>query len=105
MAFYVIEYEYKPQFKFLVEDVRPAHRTFLRELEAQGNLLASGFFRDSAFDGAMLIVKADTAEQALALLENDPFATDDLVENVRVRLWVPTLGPYAQDFDTAFPIS
>ncbi len=105
MAFYVIEYRYNPDMKYLVADIRPAHRTYLRGLEAEGKLIASGFFRDAVFDGAMLIVKADSALEAKNLLDDDPFSLNGLIEDVRARLWVPTIGSYADDFDKDFPFS
>ena len=105
MRLYVIEYRYRPDLKFLVEDMRPAHRTYLRDLQAQGRLITSGFLKDATFDGAMLVVHADTAEDAIALLDEDPFVEAGVVQDVIARQWIPTLGPDAADFDTRFPFS
>ena len=105
MLLYVIEYRYRPELKFLVEDMRPAHRTYLRGLQAQGRLLTSGFLRDATFDGAMLIVRAESASAAIALLDQDPFVEAGVVQGLSARQWIPTLGPDASSFDTEFPYS
>ncbi len=104
MAYYVIEYRYVPGLENLVESFRPAHRTHLRLLESEGQLIASGFLHDSSFNGALLILRAPSAKQAAALLDDDPFITNGLVEDLRVREWVPTLGSHAKTFDVHFPV-
>lgn len=105
MAFYVIEYRYDPALMNLVSDFRPAHRTYLREMEVQGRLISSGFLRDSGYEGAMLIVSAESAADALKLLDEDPFSLNGLIQDIRARQWIPTIGSLAEDFDTQFPIS
>lgn len=102
MAFYVIEYRYNPDLRNLVNDFRAAHRTYLRQLESQGKLVSSGFFKDASYDGAMLIVRATSASEATSLLEEDPFSLNGLIEDVRARQWIPTIGDHAEDFDVEF---
>lgn len=105
MTLYVVEYRYDEELSNLVNDFRPAHREYLRRLQDGGNLVASGFLRDSVFDGAMLILRAETAQDATALLNDDPFVTNGLIHSLRVREWHPTLGDLADDFDKTFPPS
>ncbi|MFT0763392.1 YciI family protein [Scrofimicrobium sp. R131] len=105
MALYVIEYRYDEDLSSLVNDFRPAHREYLRRLQDQGNLVASGFLRDAVFNGALLILNAETAQQATALLNEDPFVTNGLIHSFQVREWHPTLGYLADDFDKTFPAS
>lgn len=106
MPFYVVEYRYVDELKNLVEDFRPAHRTYLRQLEGEGKLVASGFLTDNAaFNGAMLILKAESAREVLDMGEKDPFYTNGLIDDIRIRQWVPTLGSHAKAFDTEFPSS
>ena len=105
MALYAFEYRYKEDLLTLVSDIRPAHRVFMRELEAQGVLIASGFLRDATFNGALAILRADSAADARRLLSNDPFALSDLIHSIVVREWQPTIGAFAEDFDTDFPHS
>lgn len=105
MGFYVIEYRYPSDLKNLVEDFRPAHRTYMRALEKEGRLVASGFLSDASFEGGMVILRADSAHDANALVENDPFYLNGLMEDLKVRRWTPTLGQNAPSFDTRFPFS
>ena len=105
MTLYVVEYRYDEALSNLVSDFRPAHREHLRKLQADGKLVASGFLRDSIFDGAMLIFRADSAQQAREYLDDDPFVTNGLIHSLLIREWHPTLGDMADDFDKAFPSS
>ncbi|MSS83984.1 hypothetical protein FYJ24_04225 [Actinomycetaceae bacterium WB03_NA08] len=105
MALYAIEYHYDQDLLNLVSDFRPAHRAFMRTLEDQGILLASGFLRDATFNGALVILRADSAQHATQLLADDPFSVNGLIHSVIVREWQPTIGDYAEEFDTTFPHS
>ncbi len=105
MAYYVIEYRYNPELKTLVRDARPAHRSFLRNLESTGVIIGAGFFKDVSFDGGMAIMRADSAVEAETLFSQDPFMVAGLLEDVRIRQWIPTIGRLAANFDTEFPIS
>jgi Uncharacterized protein conserved in bacteria len=105
MALYAFEYRYDEDLLALVNDIRPAHRTFMRELEAKGVLIASGFLRDATFNGALAILRADSAADARKMLSDDPFAINGLIHSIIVREWQPTIGAYAEEFDTDFPHS
>ncbi len=105
MCLYVIEYRYDEDLINVVNDFRPAHREFLRGLESDGVLLASGFLRDAIFNGALIILRADSAAHANELMTQDPFITNGLIHSIKIREWHPTLGPYAEGFDVEFPSS
>lgn len=105
MTIYAIEYRYDESLPRLVSDTRPAHRQYLRELQAENILLAAGFLRDAVFDGALLIVRADSAAEVQALLERDPFEINGLIHSVQIREWEPTFGTYSKGFDREFPSS
>lgn len=83
--------------------VRPDHRAFLAELYAAGTLLASGPFTGPTVgpegegepDGALLLVRADDAAAAAALLDRDPFATQGLITHRAVRPWDAVFGPWS----------
>lgn len=106
MGLYAVEYVYDPHLENLIQEVRPHHRTFLRRLFEQGKLVTSGYLRDTAMhEGALLIVRAPSAQAALALLEDDPFRHGGFIVERRVREWTPTIGELAEDFDTDFPAS
>ncbi|MDO5035194.1 MAG: YciI family protein [Actinomycetaceae bacterium] len=107
MHTYAVIYEYEPQLLSLIDNWRPAHRTYLRDLHKQGKLFTSGHLRDSAHAGALLIMRTDSAQEARELLEQDPFFKHGLVTNIIVREWKPTIGDLAERFSnvTDFPIS
>lgn len=75
-----------------IAELRPSHRTFLRGLHETGALLASGPYLDGA--DALLIVRADDADAALALLEDDPFFGAELIASRSARPWNPVIGPW-----------
>lgn len=105
MAFYVIEYSYDHALDSLIQDFRPAHRQFLRELNAAGVVVASGFLRDAMTTDALIIMRADSATDALTELEGDPFFVNGFILERRAREWTPTIGEHAEEFDTEFPFS
>ena len=107
MRTYAVNYEYEPQLLSLIDDWRPAHRTYLRKLHAEGKLFSSGHLRDATSAGALLIMRTNSGREARELLEQDPFFQHGLVTNIVVKEWQPTIGDLAERFDTTvdFPIS
>ena len=75
------------------QEVRPSHRKFLTSLE--GALLCAGPFGPEEAAGALLLFRASSADDVLALIEMDPFRVQDLVASVEVRRWQPSLGTLA----------
>lgn len=94
MAVYAVTYDYDER-DAVRDAVRPDHRAFLRLLNERGVLLASGPLTDGETPGAMLIVRAEDADSALAALEPDPFWQAGLVAGRRARGWDPVIGPWA----------
>ncbi|OON77294.1 YciI family protein [Streptomyces tsukubensis] len=80
------------------DEFRPAHREHLAALAAEGVNLASGPYTDAATPGALLLYRAESAEEALAHTERDPFRVNGLVAEVSVRPWNPVLGTAASAF-------
>jgi len=77
------------------DEVRPAHRAFLAGLAEAGSLLASGPLADDGHaPGALLIVAADSDEQAASMLDDDPFVRDGLIAARVIREWVQVYGPW-----------
>lgn len=101
MPVFAVQYTYAPRSGDL-DAVRPRHRAFLADLLAAGSLLASGPFDlaegrsepPSGDAGALLLVRADDAAAALALLDPDPFHQAGLITRRNARGWVPVLGPF-----------
>ena len=54
-----------------IQQIRPAHREYLKSLLAQGKLVAAGPFTDDS--GALIIYEANSPEEAEQLLQGDPF--------------------------------
>lgn len=112
MPTYAVQYEYDDRHD-VQDDVRPAHRAFLRALLEDGALLASGPLRgDAAHDraaapgsadtptgpapaGALLLLRADSAHAALRLLDADPFRGAGVIAARSAREWDPVIGPFA----------
>ncbi|MDR7085582.1 uncharacterized protein YciI [Aeromicrobium panaciterrae] len=97
MAYFATTYRYNDDVERRGE-VRPAHRDYLAGLTERGQLQVSGPFSDGEPGGALLVFVADTAADARALIDADPFVLDGLVAEVVVREWTPVSGVLAQQF-------
>jgi uncharacterized protein YciI len=98
MAVFAITYVYAPDSTAARDEHRPAHREYLSGLTEQGVNLCSGPFGAEDAPGALLLFRAGSREEALALTEKDPFRLQGLVREVDVREWLPVLGPLAEHF-------
>lgn len=119
MPVFAVQYAYVDRPEAL-DEVRPRHRAYLADLLAQGTLLASGPYRsgqgmswsdgggqdgggldggglDGGGPGALLLVRAESAQAAAELLEADPFNVAGLIERRGVRGWVPVMGPFSDE--------
>jgi len=65
--------------------VRPAHRAYVAELHARGEIRMSGPFADD--DGALLVYEAADRAAAEALIAADPYRTEAVVDEVSLREW------------------
>lgn len=70
-------------------DTRPAHLDFLNDLNAKGVLGFAGPFLDAAGkpDGSLVVIRAETADEAGAIAAADPYATAGLFSKVEIRPW------------------
>jgi uncharacterized protein YciI len=73
-----------------IQSVRPIHRQYLNSLLAKGQLAASGPFLDDW--GALIIYEANSPEEALALLQGDPFHANGIFVRWTIRPWNPVLA-------------
>ena len=73
MALFAIEYFYDPAAASKMDEVRPDHRAHLRALHAQGIVSLVGSWVDDPHPGALIAVEAESAEDALTALAEDPF--------------------------------
>lgn len=88
---YVVAYEYDPNAQETITRLRPDHREFLARLHSHGHLRASGPWV-GADAGAYLLMATETAEQALEMLDGDPFLAAGVIAERSVRGWNPVIG-------------
>ncbi len=94
MAIFVVEYVYDSARADEVGVVRPRHREFLAALHEEGVNLASGPWTEGEA-GALLLIRADSAEGALAALDADPLHEAGLIARRTARGWDPVIGAVA----------
>jgi uncharacterized protein YciI len=90
---FAVEYTYSPATATGRDTHRAEHRAWLRERVEEGVCVSAGAYADGS--GALLLFALDAAtdEDALrALLTEDPFVIEGLVEAVRVNVWKPAMG-------------
>ncbi len=89
MNYYAVTYDYADPDQ--QEKHRPAHRQYLSQLHTAGKLVVSGPFLDGG-QGALLIFKAESAQEVEELLAQDPMFTGRVVLAHTIRQWNPVLG-------------
>ena len=70
-------------------DTRPDHLAYLNGLNADGKLAFAGPFLgdDGKPTGSLVVVKAETIEEARQIADNDPYAKAGLFAHVEVKAW------------------
>ncbi|EYR79694.1 YciI-like protein [Shinella sp. 838] len=70
-------------------DTRPDHLAYLTGLNVDGKLAFAGPFLgdDGKPTGSLVVVKAETIEEARQIAENDPYAKAGLFASVEVKAW------------------
>ncbi|WP_418276966.1 YciI family protein [Isoptericola jiangsuensis] len=93
MAFIAVTYTYADAPERL-DETRPEHRAYLGRLHEAGTVVVSGPLPASSDHraGALLILRADDADDALRTLQDDPFQVAGLIEACTAREWVPVIG-------------
>lgn len=84
MSTFAIEYEYGPDMETRRAPHRPGHLDLLDRLWQAGSLVLAGAKTDPV-DGAWIVVRAESADAARALLADDPYQQAGLVTSVDVR--------------------
>lgn len=93
MAIFTVFYTYVDN-PTRLDEVRPAHRSFLTGLNEAGTVLASGPFT-TGDAGALLLVRAESAAAVAEILDRDPFREGALIAGRTIREWRPVTGPWA----------
>ena len=95
MKYFAVLYEYNANHPRLA-DVRPAHREFIGTLNDQHRILGSGPFTDSK-GGALIVLQLDedsSAEDAITIMDRDPFWIEELVNKREIREWNPVINSF-----------
>jgi len=93
MPVYAVHYRYDNRFDER-DEVRPAHRAYLQSLADQGVVLARGPYVDVDDAGALIIVRADTADDVGEFMDSDPFWLHGFISERRIREWTQVGGPF-----------
>lgn len=93
MNTYAVEYSYVEDVAAL-DEFRAIHRDYLKALGPEV-LVAAGAYKEVDSPGALLVIRADTAEQVAELLDSDPFNVQGLISQRTIKLWNPPLGVLA----------
>ncbi len=92
MAIYAVTYKYidDPE---LINQIRPPHRVWLKELLDEGILLVSGPMVNRA--AALLVFSASSEEELSALLDRDPLEVAGVIEERIIEEWNTVFGPWS----------
>ncbi|MEU5758882.1 YciI family protein [Nocardia sp. NPDC047648] len=93
MPIYAVHYVYSESTIAGRDAHRPEHRAWLAGLLESGALLSSGPYPDGS--GALLIFRSEDSGQLKDLLARDPFARENLIDDVRAVEWAPVFGAFA----------
>ncbi len=93
MSIYAVSYTYSDDVATR-DEVRPSHRDFLRGLNAEGVVRASGPVDGGI--GALVVLEAESTEDALRILDADPFQVRGIIAERSVRQWDVVTGGLAE---------
>jgi uncharacterized protein YciI len=68
-----------------VERVRAAHQSYAQAMKANGGLIMAGPFADDS--GAMFIYRARSKDEAMALIQKDPYHAEGVFESYALSEW------------------
>jgi uncharacterized protein YciI len=91
---YLLFYEVVPDYEERRMPLRAAHLAHARAACARGELLLGGALADPV-DGAVLLFQGDSPAAAEAFAVADPYVTNGLVTQWRVRAWTTVVGDWA----------
>ncbi|WP_447643812.1 YciI family protein [Nocardioides zeae] len=92
MSIYAVTYTYSDD-TALRDAERASHREYLAGLAAEGHMVVSGPWGADEPAGALLLFRADSADDVRGLTAADPFVEVGVVVDQVVREWLPVLGP------------
>jgi uncharacterized protein YciI len=89
--YFILLYEVGDDFINRRAPFRPEHLKLVEEAHRRGELVMAGAFSDPV-DGAALVFRGSDSAIAARFAENDPYVTNGLVTNWRVRGWNVVVG-------------
>lgn len=93
--YFVIFATDRPGMQTLRDEIRPAHRHYLRHSGHPVTVCLGGpTHRDSdrTMNGTLLVVEADTLAQVQAFVRQDPYVRQQLFATLEIRPWTCGLG-------------
>jgi uncharacterized protein len=89
--YFILLYEVVDDFINRRAPFRPQHLKLVEDAHRRGELVMAGAFADPV-DGAALVFRGNDPSLASRFAENDPYVTNGLVTNWRVRGWNVVVG-------------
>jgi uncharacterized protein YciI len=99
MAYYALFYQVVEDFVRKRTPLRQVHLEHARRAAEQGELVLAGALADPA-DGALLVFRGEDRAGAEAFAREDPYVTNGLVTEWRVRPWTVVVGHYLPPEET-----
>lgn len=87
MDTYAVIYTYAEDSHGARDTHRPEHKAFLEGHFEAGRLRVSGPLGQDGSPGALLVFEAESADELLSLLDEDPFRREGLIAERTVRAW------------------
>lgn len=78
----------------LRQEVRPAHREYLRKDNPYARVVVAGPTMDEAtgnMNGTLMIVEAASLQDAKAFVQGDPYMQADIFKELEIRPWIAGL--------------
>lgn len=92
MPIFAVTYKYIDD-PVLINQIRPSHRVWLKELLDQDILLVSGPMVNRA--ASLLVFRSESVEELGALIDNDPLEVAGVIEERIIEEWNTVFGPWS----------
>jgi uncharacterized protein YciI len=89
--YYLLLYDFVENMLERRAPYREAHLQLVRSAQERGDLLSAGAFAEPV-DGAALVFQASGVSVVEAFVRADPYVTNGLVTNWRIRPWTVVIG-------------
>lgn len=87
MPTFAVTYAYSDATSADRDQHRPSHVEFLKSQFDGGRLVRSGPFGPEDAPGALLIIQGDSRADVEALMDQDPFFRNNLIQERSIRQW------------------